>query len=137
MKDKLSQAIDEIQAWQHEQDRQGKSRNGRCLETVRYALREVGLSLPLSGVDYPGMFAQDCGKRLLLDPARWGWKQIHHPLPRYSLVFFKRCGFVKRRLKFAGHIAVLDSENNILYANRSDPYSNYFRARIFAAFVPK
>jgi hypothetical protein len=48
----------------------------RCLAAVREALKSVGMALPKSDVDYPGLFAIDCGRTLAVKPNKWGWQLL-------------------------------------------------------------
>jgi hypothetical protein len=107
----------------------------RCLAAVRWACSTEDLHLPMSDVDYPGQLAIDCGKKLLENPAHWGWKQIHSPLKVRCLVFFKQCGKLPDG-RTAGHIGIYDPLTGVIEANEPQKWGPFWAKRIFAAFVP-
>ena len=109
-------------------------RKGWCLRDTRAALTEAGLRIPWNA--YPHNLAFSCFEDLKANPGRWQWQQIHHPLPRYSLVFFGGCGYLKDG-RMAGHIGILDNYGLTVYSNVQTPMSKWWSARLKGAFVPK
>ena len=109
-------------------------RKGMCLGTCRAALDTVGMKLPWNA--YPRNLAFSCFEDLKANPGRWQWQQIHHPLPRYSLVFFGGCGYLKDG-RMAGHIGILDNYSLTVYSNVQTPMSKWWSARLKGAFAPK
>jgi len=132
---RLWHAIDNLVKWQKETPNPDK----RCLEAVRYALKKAGVKLPMSTVDYYGSFAIDCGKTLAAKPERWGWKLLGttaKALPtdgQPCLVFFRGVGWIPRRMKWAGHIAIYKPSTNRHISNASYGMSLYWKLKI--AFV--
>ena len=133
---KLADAIDNLLVWQKAEKKAGRSTAKRCLEAVRRALLKEGLKLPQSNIDYPSALAIGCGSVLLRNPDKWGWKQVHTPLPELCLLFFKNCGKLADG-RIAGHVAILDTRKHIHYANTNWHLSQWWADRIIAAFVPK
>lgn len=132
---KLLGAIEEMNCFILSEKAAKRSMKNRCLETVRRGLRLQGLKLPASGLDYKTNFALDCGKALLKNPAKWGWKQVHSPLTGPCLCFFKGCGKLADG-RIAGHVAIYDPATKTLYANQPYKWSQYWANRIIGAFVP-
>lgn len=124
-----------LDAWQHEHE--GKTKH-RCLEAVRHCGSEIGLRLPLSNIDYEGMLAISCGKRLAKAPKRWGWKLVGTnrdalPTDRPTLVFFDHCGTLKDG-RVAGHIAVFKPSTNHIVANDTYEFSDTWGDKIAYVF---
>ncbi|MCL5105658.1 MAG: hypothetical protein M1133_16320 [Armatimonadetes bacterium] len=135
---KLWDAIGHLLDWQR--NNSGNTKN-RCLEAVRYALKEEGLKLPVSNVDYKGMLAIDNGKTLAANPGRWGWKLLGTsakvlPLDRPCLVYFKLCAFLPKYMRFAGHIAIYKPSTNVHVANTKYTMSLWWRWRVAYVFLP-
>lgn len=135
---KLQYVIDNLTQWQVAH--RGNT-SKRCLEAVRAACLHEGLRLPMSEVDYKGKLAIDCFNTLAKDPEKWGWTRVTRDangnLPNFTLVFFKKCGFILRLMKYAGHIAILDWKGKKHYSNENHPYTQYWDNRIVGAFCPK
>ncbi len=93
------------------------------------------MHLPMSNVDYKGMFAVDNGRALAKDPDRWGWRAVHSPLARPCLCYFKDCGRLKDGRE-AGHVAVYVPTDGVLVANQTYKWSPYWAKRIIGAFEP-
>jgi hypothetical protein len=129
--DKLKQAIDHLEVWQLEH--KGNTHH-RCLEAVRHALGVVGLKLP-APMASPKNTAFFNFEAIVADSAKYGWKQVHHPLPRYCLVYFKGCGKLADG-RIAGHIALLDSVENWHYSNQNYRMNKYWSRLLIGAFVP-
>ncbi len=138
---RLWKAIDELVLWQERNDGHTAS---RCLEAVRYALKQAGLMLPQSNVDYKGMLAETCGRTLTAKPSKWGWRLLGtsaKALPDKGvgtpvLVFFRSCGWLPKYGKFAGHVAIYKPSTNKHLANFKGDMSWWWRARVFAVFEP-
>ena len=132
MADKLRTAIDNVNIWHAKEKAAGHSTSHRCLEAVRASLLKVGLKLPPSSGT--ANTALDCFKRLSADPAKWGWVQIHSPLPdEPCLCFYGGCGILADG-RVAGHIALV--ADGMLYANDAYKDGPYWAGRIKGAFVP-
>lgn len=128
-----------LRQWQT--DQAGKTEN-RCLEAVRHALAEVGLTLPMSNKDYKGKFAITCGETLARDPAKWGWRLIGKdkdavPTDRPSLLFFEDCGTLTEgpnKGKKAGHVAIFKPSTCHIVANTTYNFSTSWAMRVAYVF---
>lgn len=130
---RLAEAVRALHTWQHREDGQGANRHGRCLEAVRAALADVGLSLP-PPQPRPHNLALYNYQLLRQDPARWGWT----PAPagaRYTLDYFDHVGRLPDG-RIAGHIAVGDTVTHALYSSWDYPLTPYWRSMRVASFVP-
>jgi hypothetical protein len=130
VQDKFTLAIQEIKQHQEADDAAGISRTHRCLEYVRKALAAVGLRLPSPTAENTAYADFEV---LVKDPAAYGWKQVHSPLPKRCLVYFKDCGVLPGG-KVAGHIAVYDG--SYTRSNDDYPFSQWWADRLVGAFVP-
>lgn len=132
----LSGVIQTLGFWQEAQDRAKCSRNSRCLEAVRYALKWEGLRLPAPR-QAPDNTALGNFEVLAKDPGAYGWEAIHSPLlSEICLVYFKDCGRLKDG-RTAGHISIYNPKTGILYANKNYRWGPYWARRLVGAFVPE
>lgn len=130
--EKLAAAIQWLQS--HYRKVPVSDRMGLCLQTVRQALQSQGLSLPWNAK--PRNLAIEAFKDLKANPGKWGWRQVSHPLPRYTIVFFGGCGELPDG-RMAGHVAIYDQKARKLYADTVLSMTKSWGDKLKGAFVPK
>jgi hypothetical protein len=127
--DKLKKVIASLPLWRQH----AKKVSGRCLEAMQVTCGWAGIHLPMNQGS-----ALNCFYTINAHPEKWGLKHITRDangnLPDYCIVFYKRCGWVKRWGRYAGHIGIL--HHGTIYGNVDFTNNAQWGRRLIGAFVP-